>query len=334
MSVHPHTPGKPLNQGVTVCLKDLLKLQHGVGKRGVRKPKQVGTLSAGESRSLFKGRGIDFEEVRRYQAGDDIRYMDWRVTARSGIPHLKVFREERERPVLFIMDFTPSMFFGTKVAFKSVAAARAAALLAWTAVKRRDRVGALVFSGHDHRELRPQGGRSGVIRFLQLLVDFHQWGYEQALQSSTANASGAFSSALARAMKIARPGSLVYVMSDFRPLSDEAESSFLRLGARQDLMALFLYDRLEADSPPPGRYRLTDGAQTFGVLDSRYPEFVKRYSDQFNHRQHRIQSLCAKSGGRFVTLATHEPVDEALRYELAGERRPRMNSAGPLAHVT
>ena len=136
----------------------------GVGALEIGTKKRASSLMAGTQRSPFKGRGINFEEVRRYQPGDEIRHMDWRVTARTGEPHLKLFQEERERPVIFVVDFTASMFFGTRVAFKSVIAARVATLLAWAALARGDRVGSLIFSEHGHQDLRPRGGRSGVLR--------------------------------------------------------------------------------------------------------------------------------------------------------------------------
>ena len=127
---------------------------------------------AGAYRSRFRGRGVDFLESRNYQPGDDIRNMDWRVTARTGRAHTKIFQEERERPVLVVLDAGPSLFFGTRKRLKSVAAGLLAASIAWTAVRRGDRIGAFLFSPEGHRELRPAGGRRGAMRVIQSLVEW------------------------------------------------------------------------------------------------------------------------------------------------------------------
>ena len=124
------------------------------------------SVLAGPNKSNFRGRGIDFEEVRNYQPGDDIRSIDWRVTARTGTAHTKLFREERERPVLVAVDQRSSMFFGSSHCFKSVLAAQLASLLAWSALDAGDRVGGLVFNDASHREIRPRRSRKTVLALL------------------------------------------------------------------------------------------------------------------------------------------------------------------------
>ena len=137
-----------MTYGVTAELNELIALQR-YAQIGHYRPKGR-SLRAGQHLSKLRGRGMDFAEVRHYQAGDEIRHMEWRVTARTGRPHVKLYQEERERPVIILADFSPSMYFGTRLAFKSVVAARLAALLAWTVVKQGDRVGGLLFSAFKH----------------------------------------------------------------------------------------------------------------------------------------------------------------------------------------
>ncbi len=163
---------------------------------------------AGAYRSRFRGRGVDFLESRNYQPGDDIRNMDWRVTARTGRPHTKVFQEERERPVLVVLDASPSLYFGTRKRLKSVAAGQFAAAIAWSAVRRGDRIGGFLFAPGRHRELRPAGGRRGAMRLIQSLVDWLE------PVDSTASPEP-LSRGLERVRHAARPGSLVVVVSDF-----------------------------------------------------------------------------------------------------------------------
>ena len=125
---------------------------------------------AGGHLSAFRGRGMEYHESRPYQPGDDIRAIDWRVTARSGRTHTKVYREERERPVLLWLDLTRSMFFGTQTCFKSVLASKLAALLAWSSVQHGDRLGYLFFSEQQHVEIRPARGKHTALQFIQQLV--------------------------------------------------------------------------------------------------------------------------------------------------------------------
>src|SRR5690554_5148832 len=120
--------------------------------------------------SKFKGRGMEFDEFRHYQAGDDIRAIDWRVTARTGTPHTKLFREERERPVFVVVDLSHSMQFGTQLLFKSVQACHLAAVVAWLTVARGDRIGAVIGSQAGHVEVKPQGRDHGAQQVIHQLV--------------------------------------------------------------------------------------------------------------------------------------------------------------------
>lgn len=129
--------------GVIAELNELIDLRRYA--QSIRYQPEGRAIRAGNHLSKLRGRGMDFAEVRNYQAGDEIRHMEWRVTARTGRPHVKIYQEERERPVVILADFNPSMIFGTRVAFKSVVAARLAAMLVWTVIKQGDRVGGVFF---------------------------------------------------------------------------------------------------------------------------------------------------------------------------------------------
>ena len=199
---------------------------------------------------------MEYDESRPYQAGDDIRTLDWRVTARTGRPHTKVFREERERPVYICCDFSPSMFFATQGVFKSVQAARAAALLAWKAQQSGDRVGGLVFSANTHHELPPERGKPGVIRLLKKLIEVG----ELPDPPPSMTHSGALAKAVARLKRMAKPGSLIFLLSDFRELDDACESDLARLARHNDLTLLFVNDPFEAALPSANAHgRVTDG---------------------------------------------------------------------------
>ncbi len=285
-------------------LKDLMSLYRPASllpswTRLIRAHRSGGYLSA------LKGRGMEYDESRPYQPGDDIRTLDWRVTARTGRPHTKMFREERERPVYICCDFSPSMFFATQGMFKSVQAARAATLLAWKAQQSGDRVGGLVFSAVTHHELPPERGKPGVIRLLKKLVEAGKLPDPAASMMH----SGALTKAVARLKRMAKPGSLIFLLSDFRELDDACESDLTRLARHNDLTLLFVNDPFEAALPSANAHgRVTDGNTDIEIIlgDSALNE---RYADKFSARYDRIAEL--SSGYRILfsrLMTTDDPL--------------------------
>jgi uncharacterized protein (DUF58 family) len=307
-------------RGVGVHLKDLIQARHQIGNLGITRRTRSHALLAGGERSPFKGRGIDFEESRRYQPGDDVRLMDWRVTARTNEPHLKVFREERERPVFMVVDDRQAMHFGTKVAFKSVVAAQAAALLGWASHARGDRVGGIVFAESDHVELRPKGGRRGILQLFNVLADRSR---ESLVRNPEPGVSASsFRLALNRVLKAARPGSLIFLFSDFRDCDHQAKTAMLRLGAHHEVVAVFIYDQVEQIAPPPGSYPITDG-QSHGMLQTHSSQVVQAYAQAFHRRLEEVRRLCRSRGIGFIPIATHEDISSQLTKGLQELRNRR-----------
>ena len=312
-------------RGVRVHLKDLIQARHAIGHLGANRRTRSHALLAGGGRSPFKGRGIDFEESRRYQPGDDVRLMDWRVTARTNEPHVKVFREERERPVFMVVDDRQAMHFGTKVAFKSVVAAQAAALLGWASHARGDRVGGIVVAEADHVELRPKGGRTGILQLLNVLAD--RSGQSLVKTPGPGSAATSFRLALNRVLKAARPGSLIFLFSDFREWDQQTKTALRRLGAHHEVVALFIYDQVEQVAPPPGSYPITDG-QVHEVLQTHSSQVVEAYAQAFHTRYEEVRDLCRSRGIGFVPLVTHEDLPTQLTKGLQelGNRRSANHS--------
>lgn len=311
-------------RGLAVSIEELLRLRPQATGLGFSPQRRVLSTQAGGYVSPYRGRGMEFEEVRAYQPGDDIRNMDWRVTARTGRPHTKLFREERERPVLFLVDLGPSMAFGTRVAFKSVVAARAAALLAWAARDNGDRIGGIVFAGKRHRELRPAARERGMLPFLKALVDMQPTGI---MPAETGN--GHWVDILRRLASAVRPGSLVFLLSDFHGLPHQAEQSFARLAAHNDMISILVFDPVEVAAPPAGRYPLSDG-QRFAVLDTGDPTVADAYRNRFASHRDAVRALCHRHGSHFLTLATNQPVPETLRRGLiVHHRRPGARTTRP-----
>ena len=284
---------------------------------------------AGVRVSRLRGRGMEYSESRVYLPGDDIRSIDWRVTARTGRVHTKLFHEERDRPVLFVVDLGEHMRFGTRRAFKSVVAAEAASLLAWAAVANGDRVGGLAFAGGRTAESRIEGGRHGVLALFRILAGLQDGAGEAMARSATGdrNATGGIETALSRARRVARPGTLIIVVSDFSGLRDPAARQLAKLREHNDLLCVWVYDRLESAPPPPARYPIGDGRRTT-VLDTRSSEVARALARRFGAIETRITSLCGRTGAVLVRLRCGDDVPVVLRETLGRRsRRPGSRSA-------
>lgn len=265
------------------------------------------TVAGGTQRSRLRGRGIDFDEVRRYQPGDDVRSIDWRVTARKGKPHTKVFREERERPVLLVIDERANMAFGSRVRFKSVAAAELAALLAWSALEQGDRVGGLIASPTGVRVHRPKRSRSTVLNVLKDISDASSY----ALLDSTA-IPPSLATMLEQAGRIARPGALAVIVSDFHDLDASATAALRTLARHCDVVCVLIFDALEAELPPPGRYALIL-QQRRQMLDAGDARLRLEHHERFAARRAELTALGRTPGIGFAELPAHQSSLTLLR---------------------
>jgi uncharacterized protein (DUF58 family) len=266
--------------------------------------------------SAFRGRGMEYHESRPYQPGDDIRSIDWRVTARSGQTHTKVYREERERPVLLWLDLTRSMFFGTQVCFKSVLASKLAALLAWSSVQHGDRLGYLVFSEHQHIEFRPTRGKHAALQFIQQLVAHPAWD----MDDTNVGEHQPGLHALMRLRQVTRPGSLLVLFSDFRFLNNDCRGQLVELARHNDIVMIHTYDPLEQELPPPGYYRITDGDSSVAV-DTANPEVRAKYQQRYAEQQQEFQQLCNELGLYRLHIATDDDMITELRAGLGLRKR-------------
>ena len=269
--------------GIITELDELIALRR-YAKTACYRPNDA-AKRPGSHVSSLRGRGMDFAEVRNYQAGDDIRHMEWRMTARTGRPHVKLYQEERERPVIIMTDFSPSMYFGTRVAFKSVVAARLAAILAWTVVKEGDRMGGVLFSLKTHDEYTPRSREMGVLPFLAGLCRYTK-AYET---SSFIDKSRSLGYALQRVRRVMRPGSILVLISDFYNWDDDSERHLNRLRVHNDTLAYQICDPLEMAPPNPQSYVLTNGTREL-FLDTRASDVRAAYLRYCDERQLALQT--------------------------------------------
>ena len=295
--------------GVVATRRELVAL----GRERIESPRgraaRVATQHGGPRASRFRGRGMEFSEVRAYQAGDDVRTIDWRVTARTGRPHSKLFEEERERPVWLVVDLGPSMRFGTRGAFMSVAAARAAAVLAWEAHGEGERVGGVVVAPGSTVELPPARTRRHLLRFLDVLAT------GTAVQSEAP--ADDLESQLRWLAPRVRTGGRVVVLSDFYAY-DEALALALRVLARRcEVTLVHVFDALECTPPPPGRYRVSDGQEIRSVTSGRGGAWQQAIAREFEARADALRELGRRQRMDLVPLRT----DEAPSLALGAARR-------------
>jgi uncharacterized protein (DUF58 family) len=269
------------SDGISCTLAELLALRHTARSLSVKGGKPAWSIMAGSQLSRFRGRGMDYSESRIYTPGDDIRQIDWRVTARTGKLHTKLYTEERDRPILTLVDFSPSLYFGTREAFKSVIAARLAALVSWTAVFNSDRIGAILESPGPDFDLRPRAGRQGIMRLIQALVETSRNFPEHSGESF-------LKKLLNQALRTIRPGSRIFLISDFFNLYEGFEADLARLGRHNDLILCQVIDPLELAPPPAAIYPISDG-HARSRLNTADPATTTAWREKFTQKRKRLE---------------------------------------------
>ena len=286
------------DDSVYVSLKNLLRCRLFAKDLNLTRQRKILSQQAGLHVSKFRGRGVDFSEVRAYQQGDDIRSIDWRVTARTGKAHTKLYAEERERPALVILDQSDSMFFGSRVAFKSVIAAQAAALLAWATLMRGDRSGGIIFSDTRLRDIKPRRSRHAVLEFLEQTVSFNHALNKHALNEQTAETGTSLTNRLAdslqHARRITKPGSELFIISDFQCFDSTAQRHLFQLAQHNDVVCVLIQDPMEAQLPVPGWYNISNGQQRTQVdLGDKAlrDQYQQAYQQHINELQGQLDQL-------------------------------------------
>jgi uncharacterized protein (DUF58 family) len=265
----------------------------------------------GTTHSPFKGQGLEYAESRPYMAGDEVRHMDWRITARTGKPHSKLFHEERERTTLIWVDLRHALFFASRGSYKAVLAARGATLLAWHAVQCGHRLGASVCHESGHQELRPARHHHSVLQLIGLLSRL-----APDPAAAHTDPTPLLEESLLRLRRITRPGSRLFLFSDWNPLSERMLLHLRQLARHNELLLTFLYDPLEAALPAPGEYPIRDG-QHLLLLDSRSQEQRAAYAARFQQRLEQLQHFCQQQRLALLPCATHEDLVAKLFATLA-----------------
>jgi len=260
----------------------------------------VNEVFSGEYHSVFKGRGMNFAEVREYQYGDDIRSIDWNVTARTGSPFVKMFDEERELTVMLVVDVSASGDFGTRERMKGEVAVEICALLAFSAIKNNDKVGLIIFSDHVEKFVPPRKGKRHVLRVLRELL-FHQ----------PEGRGTDITKALDYLNHVQRKKAVTFLVSDFR--DSGFEKALAVAGRRHDLVAVRVGDAREREMPPLGLLELEDpetGERV--VVNTSSPSFRAAFAERSAWARHALDRTLRRSKVDVIDIETGEPYVKAL----------------------
>lgn len=293
--------------GVTIDFASLAQVRQWCHRRARRHRGQQ--LMAGQFMSRYKGRGMDFAEVRAYQPGDDIRSIDWRVTARTGKAHTKLFHQERERPLWLWVDQRPCMYFGSRECFKSVLACQLAAFYAWQALSLGDKIGSVVFNDQDQRVHKPVGQQRSLQALFANLIE-----YNQALRqpSDQPEHSDHLVNALQALLHHLHKHSFVVLISDFSAWDTRCATLLQAIASRSHLICHFIADPFEQSLPPKAQGWITHGQQYLS-LQSLDKTAQQDFQQQFQTRQSSVARCLNTSSSYFSPCLTSTPIEQWAR---------------------
>jgi len=295
--------------GIYVQLNELVRLQHKASGFSFLPRQPVHSILSGRHASKLRGRGLNFEELRNYLPGDDTRNIDWKVTARTRTPYVRVYTEEKDRTVWLLVDQRVGMFFGSRQRMKSVVAAEVAAISAWRVLSVGDRVGALVFDDTEVSVIPPHRSRERVMQILkQVVKKNHALSANPDLKPD----AGKLNEALKQINHLARHDCLVCLITDGDGVDAETRRHVTRLSEHNDVLTALVYDPLEKDMPSAGRLRF---ANDVGQLeaDTSNKKLRQGFQNEFEKKLERIQSASRRFSIPVLMLDTNNPVADQLR---------------------
>jgi len=266
--------------------------------------------SAGNWHSRARGRGLDFAEVRLYQAGDDIRSIDWRVTAKTQKTHTRLFTQERERPIILAADLRSDMFFGSVNCFKSVSCAAVMSALSWIALGAKDRVGGVVIGDESHMELRPKACRKVVLSFIHYLDE-----YAKALKSPVAPAQKQnLDQLLTKLNRVTKPGSAIYIASDFHDIATVNTGLIAKLSQHNQVTFILISDPMEWQLPSDANLLISDGVGIDLLGDNANLNIMQQ-------RVAKLESVCKPFNIEILPLSTADNIIDVLQRRFSGARK-------------
>jgi len=314
--IHHHSVSN--YNGIKVTVDELYRLRSDAMHLTASPADAVNSLFPGAYQAVFHGRGLEFDEVRAYQWGDDYRTVDWRVTARTGQMHTKLFHQEREHSLFLLVDCSPAMHFGSQVQFKWVLAARIAAIFSWLACENNDRIGLILFGHQSRCEILPP--RMGQPSLLKIFKIFAAQGKSiQQDKSFDSNKKSQAVSTLADALnvlhKVGQSGALILLLSDFSGLDKKAKQQLAYLCRHHDVAAIKLSDPLERALPDKGIFAISNGYQS-SIINCHQKGLQDNYAAVYSETLQQQTKIFASYAVRLLNMGTEQNLIEQLRLAL------------------
>jgi uncharacterized protein (DUF58 family) len=295
--------------GVYASLSELVALQHKARGFSFLPVQPIHSLLAGRHASRLRGRGLDFDELRHYQFGDEVRQIDWKASNRTRKTQVRVYTEERERAVLLVIDQRLKMFFGSQRNMKSVTAAETAGLVAWRVIFVKDRVGAVVFNDSAIVEIRPRRSRGTVMQILGAVL---KQNHALAIDTGIVPRAPMLNEALRRVDRLATHDMLVCLITDGYGADQETERLTTRIARHNDLLVSLIYDPLEAELPAAGPLVFNEGKRQLEV-DTGLNRFRTAFRDSFDERVQLAHEFLLQREVPLISISTAEDVAAQLR---------------------
>jgi len=294
--------------GVYANLDDLIRVSFKARDFSFMPRQPVTSILSGRYASRLRGRGLNFEEMRRYLPGDDVRTIDWRVTARTRQPHVRVYTEEKDRAVLLLVDQRANMFFGSRDRMKSVTAAELAALGAWRALDAGDRVGGVVFNDTEVTDIRPQRSQQAVMSILGTVVEMNQ---RLRVGTDIEPNPGMLNEALRKAVRLAPHDVLVVIISDFFGVDSETERLSASLARHNDVLGLLVHDPLRLN-PQGHSISVSDGNLQM-QMDLGNKKVREKLAEDYRLEQERITHFLKKLSAPLLLVSNEGDVVKQVR---------------------
>ena len=263
------------------------------------------TKRAGDVKSAFKGRGMELEEIRSYTYGDDVRDIDWRVTARKQTPFTRLYAEEKDREIYVLLDLSAHMVFGTKKELKSVSAAKIASLLAWLSLENRDRFGCLVYNGEITLAFQPQNSRQSLMAVFKKIAAETK----NVLRKSF---FGSLAKPLQFLQKTVKSQAVVFVVSDFNEFAEDTQQALAALAKKASVYAVNVFDVLEEKAPKAGEYMAAEGTERL-VFDTQPKAFRREYRAYFENKRNEVRTFCRRFAARYMEVRTDIELHRQLK---------------------
>lgn len=289
--------------GLAVDIDELISMQRYLPYLAWQ-PNKLTSNRAGEIKSVFKGRGMELEEVRAYNFGDDIRDIDWRVTARKSEPYTKIFNEEKDREIMVVLDLSSTMIFGTKNELKSVTACKTAALIGWLALHNKDRFGLLLYNGNKTSYYKPQSN------FSNMMYIFNQISQQSRMVLDDV-ADGDITQSLDSLIYNQKGKGTIFILSDFHHIDTEKFKKIAALARKHQVYCINIFDAIEVSAPQDGIYAAQYENNKL-VFDTSTEDFRNAYGGYFHQNRENIKNNCQKFLCKYMEIRTDIPIFKQL----------------------